>query len=259
MHRPKKRLGQHFLVDTQIIHQIVAAIRPLPEQRLIEIGPGQGALTLPLLQAVNTLDVIELDTDLIPHLQANCASQGQLRVHHADALQITYHQLAPSPLRLVGNLPYNISTPLIFHLLSQHQVIQDMHFMLQHEVVARMAAQPGNKTYGRLSVMVQSVCQVEALFDIAPGAFNPPPQVMSSLVRLTPMPGSHSVAHQQAFSQLVTQAFSQRRKTLRNSLKGWLTTQAMQQAQIDPQARAENLSVADYDRLTLSYLTNCSH
>jgi 16S rRNA (adenine1518-N6/adenine1519-N6)-dimethyltransferase len=258
MYRPKKRLGQHFLIDTQVIQQIVAAIQPRPEQHLVEIGPGQGALTLPLLQAVGTLDVVELDTDLIPHLQARCASQGQLRVHHADALKVNYHHLAPSPLRLVGNLPYNISTPLIFHLLSQHQVIQDMHFMLQHEVVARMAAQPGNKTYGRLSVMVQNICQVEALFAIDPDAFNPPPQVMSSLVRLTPMPTSHSAEHQQIFSQLVAQAFSQRRKTLRNSLKGWLTAQDMQQAQVAPQARAENLSVADYHRLTEVYLTASS-
>ncbi|MEM6405920.1 MAG: 16S rRNA (adenine(1518)-N(6)/adenine(1519)-N(6))-dimethyltransferase RsmA [Pseudomonadota bacterium] len=258
MHRPKKRLGQHFLVDTQIIQQIIAAIRPQPDQHLVEIGPGQGVLTQPLLQIAGALDAIELDTDLIPHLEARYADQGQLRIHHADALHFAYHKLTPHPIRLVGNLPYNISTPLIFHLLSQRDTVQDMHFMLQQEVVTRMAAQPGNKTYGRLSVMVQDACQVEVLFDIEPDAFNPPPKVMSSFVRLTPIPEKHSAAHQQAFSQIVAQAFNQRRKTLRNSLKTWLTTQHIQQAEIAPPARAENLDVADYHRLAEIYLATCS-
>lgn len=248
MHRPKKRLGQHFLTDREIIREIISAIHPQPDQHLVEIGPGQGILTLPLLQAVGSLDAIELDADLIPHLQRD--GKGQLQLHHADALSFAYQRLTPLPLRIVGNLPYNISTPLIFHLLSQRNAIQDMHFMLQHEVVARMAALPGNKVYGRLSVMVQDACRVEVLFDIAPGAFDPPPRVMSSFVRLIPEPVVYTVQHQQMFSRIVTQAFGQRRKTLRNSLKPWLTAQHIRRADVNPQARAEDLSPADYHRLT---------
>ncbi len=259
MHRPDKRLGQHFLVDTQVVQQIVTAIRPQPDQYLVEIGPGRGALTLPLLQAAGALHAIELDANLIPDLQAQCTGQGQLQVHHADALHFAYHQLAACPLRLAGNLPYNISTPLIFHLLSQRHVIQDMHFMLQQEVVARMAAQPGSRTYGRLSVMVQDACQVEVLFDIHPGAFHPPPRVMSSFVRLTPEPVQYPRGHQQVFSQIVTQAFSQRRKTLRNSLKSRLTAEHIRQAGVSSQARAEDLSTTEYHRLAEQYLLHKGH
>ncbi len=256
MHRPDKRLGQHFLVDTRVVQQIVAAIRPQPDQHLVEIGPGQGALTLPLLQAAGALHAIELDANLIPYLQTQCANQGRLQVHHADALYFAYHQLASHPLRLAGNLPYNISTPLIFHLLSQRQVIQDMHFMLQQEVVARMAARPGSRTYGRLSVMVQDACQVEVLFDIHPAAFHPPPRVMSSFVRLIPEPAKYPAGHQQVFGQIVAQAFTQRRKTLRNSLKSRLTAEHIRQAGVTPQARAEDLSTTEYHRLTEQYLLN---
>ena len=261
MHRPRKRFGQHFLTDASIIQKIITAIAPTPEQRLVEIGPGRGIITLPLLQAAGKLEAIELDRDLISGVRVLCLLHGELNLHQADALQFDYSTLQSDArqLRLVGNLPYNISTPLLFHLLTYKAVIQDMHFMLQKEVVERMAAEPGSKTYGRLSVMIQDACQVESLFDIGPAAFNPPPRVDSSFVRLTPKPDSpHSSEHQLAFAKIVSQSFGQRRKTLRNNLKTHLTEAQIEADGINPQARAETLSLADFHRLATTYASTSS-
>jgi 16S rRNA (adenine1518-N6/adenine1519-N6)-dimethyltransferase len=258
MHRPKKRFGQHFLADAGIIQRIITTIAPEPSQHLIEIGPGRGVITLPLLQAVGKLEAIELDRDLIAGVRVLCLLHGDLNLHQADALQFDYGTLQNDTrqLRLVGNLPYNISTPLLFHLLTYKTIIQDMHFMLQKEVVERMAAKPGNKTYSRLSVMIQDACQVESLFDIRPTAFNPPPRVDSSFVRLIPKPNpAHTPEHQAAFAKIVSQSFSQRRKTLRNNLKNYLTEAQIEANGINPQTRAETINLVDFHRLAATYAT----
>ena len=187
-HRARKRFGQHFLHDPSAIARIVNAVNPARTDHLVEIGPGLGAITLPLLQRVDELHAVELDRDVIPLLEAKAAAQGRLVIHPADALKFDLAALADrigAPLRLVGNLPYNVSSPLLFHFLSARDAVHDMHFMLQKEVVDRMAAPPGSKTYGRLSVMLAVDCVIEPLFVIRPGAFNPPPKVDSAVVRLT--------------------------------------------------------------------------
>jgi 16S rRNA (adenine1518-N6/adenine1519-N6)-dimethyltransferase len=248
-HRPRKRFGQNFLHDPGIIQRIVNAINPRPGDNLVEIGPGQGALTLEILPLIEKMHAIELDRDLIQPLAERCASVGELVIHNQDALKFNFSDLAEQdrPLRVVGNLPYNISTPLLFHLLDQSESILDMHFMLQKEVVDRMAAQPGSKTYGRLSVMLQARAAVTALFSIGPGAFNPPPKVESAFVRLQPAnPPPYEINDWAQFSRIVSQAFSQRRKTLRNSLRKTLTAEAIQAAGVAPESRAEQLSVADF-------------
>ena len=256
---PRKRFGQHFLQDSSVLARIVAAIAPLPTDHLVEIGPGLGALTLPLLQAVGRLEVVEFDRDLIPHLRARCAAVGELTIHQADALAFDFSTLATcAPLRLVGNLPYNIATPLLFHLLGQLSPLQtpgpsrmvDMHFMLQREVVERLAAWPGSEHYGRLSVMIQYHCHVERVLIVPAGAFRPPPRVESAVVRLRPHARSPVVvSNYQHFAQLVRQAFSQRRKTVRNTLRGLLTEASIQAAGVDPGARPEVLSLAQFARL----------
>ncbi|MGV6825724.1 MAG: 16S rRNA (adenine(1518)-N(6)/adenine(1519)-N(6))-dimethyltransferase RsmA [bacterium] len=249
-HQPRKRFGQNFLHDPSVIAKIVAAIAPAEGQNLLEIGPGQGAITCELLRKCSKMYAIELDRDLIEPLKQKCAPIGELNLHSADALKFDFRQLATdAPLRVVGNLPYNISTPLLFHLLEQAEAIQDMHFMLQKEVVDRMAAAPGSKTYGRLSVMLQVNCEVTPLFDIKPGAFNPPPKVMSSLVRLVPAPDKFSVKNPTVFAQIVREAFNQRRKTLRNALKKTVAAPVFVNAGIDPASRAEQLSPADFVQL----------
>lgn len=251
-HRARKRFGQNFLHDPGVIQRIVAAIDPRPGQRLVEIGPGQGALTLPLLERAGSLDVIELDRDLIAPLQTLAAGRGELRVHNADALKFDFRSLARdgAPLRVVGNLPYNISTPLLFHLIAQADVIQDMHFMLQKEVVDRMAAAPGSGDYGRLSVMVQFYCEVTRLFTVGPGAFRPAPKVDSAVVRLIPRRSPVVDVHDPAvFAAVVNQAFSQRRKTLRNALKRMLSDEEIRAAGIDPGARPEELDLARFAAL----------
>lgn len=254
--RPRKRFGQHYLRDDRVIQRLVAAIRPTAADCLVEIGPGLGALTKPLLQAVGQLQVVELDRDLIPRLEKNCAGLGELQIHQADALRFDFATLSPTTpsqqqLRIVGNLPYNISTPLLFHLLAQAEIIRDMHFMLQQEVVNRLAAQPGNSDYGRLSIMVQYRSQVEPLFSVAADAFNPPPQVQSAVVRLEPYPHPpQPAADETRFAALVAQAFNQRRKTLRNSLRGWLSADAISAVGIDPSARPETLSLAEFVALS---------
>jgi len=250
-HRPRKRFGQNFLHDPAVIGRIVASIGPGGTEQLVEIGPGQGAITVPLLQQAGRLTVVELDRDLVEPLQERCAGLGELSIYNADALRFDFCELAGnSPLRIVGNLPYNISTPLLFHLLAQHRCIRDMHFMLQKEVVERMAAIPGSRQYGRLSVMLQYRCEVIHLFNIGSGAFSPPPKVESAFVRLLPYACPPvQVNDTVIFEQLVRQAFSQRRKTLRNALRGMLEVEAISALGIDPAARAETLSVSDFAAL----------
>ena len=251
-HRPRKRFGQNFLHDPGIIQRIIDAINPQVGDNLVEIGPGHGAITLPLLAVIKQLKVIELDRDLIEPLANRCTSVGEVIIHNADALKFDFSSIASQdqPLRVVGNLPYNISTPILFHLLDQSALIKDMHFMLQKEVVDRMAAGPGSKTYGRLSVMLQARCQVEMLFNIGPGAFNPPPKVDSAFVRLVPYQSSpYQIEDWSVFSQVVSQAFSQRRKTLRNSLRKLLDAEEIEASGIDPTSRAEQLSLIEFANL----------
>jgi 16S rRNA (adenine1518-N6/adenine1519-N6)-dimethyltransferase len=258
-HRPRKRFGQNFLHDAGVLRRMLTAIRPQQNDAMVEIGPGEGALTSLLLQQLQHLDVIEIDRDLAPELQARCeanaqgATLGSLTIHQADALQFDFSSLIPSDrkLRVVGNLPYNISTPLLFHIFESSNGIADCHFLLQKEVVERMAATPDSKTYGRLSVMTQWRCQVEPLFRVGPGAFRPAPKVDSMFVRLIPhttLPWPvNNFSH---FSTLVTAAFAQRRKTLRNALQSMATAEAIAAAEIDPGIRAESLSPADFVRLS---------
>ncbi len=251
-HRPRKRFGQNFLHDPRVIARIVAAIAPRAGERLIEIGTGQGAITVELLKAAGKLEAVELDRDLIEPLRQKCAEAGDFTVHQGDALKFDFCALAQAGerLRLVGNLPYNISTPLLFHFLDQAACIADMHFMLQKEVVDRMAAGPGSKTYGRLSVMLQTRCQVTPLFDIGPGAFNPPPKVDSAIVRLIPhAEPPFAIDDPALFAGIVAQAFAQRRKTLRKSLQGMIGATAFEHAGIAPTERPEQLGPADFARL----------
>ena len=249
--QPKKRFGQHFLHDRGIVQRILDAFDPQPGETLVEIGPGPGALTRPLLERCTPLHVVELDRDLAARLRADFPP-AQLAVHEADALKFDFCSLVPAgrTLRIIGNLPYNISTPLLFHLLEQRHCISDMLFMLQKEVVDRMAATPGSKDYGRLSVMLQWQLRVEKLFDVRPGAFTPPPKVDSSVVRLVP----HATAPIQvrdadAFAHVVRAAFAQRRKTLRNNLKGLMTAETLESLGIDPQRRAETLTLVEFAAL----------
>lgn len=256
---PRKRFGQHFLHDKMIIQRLVNAIAPQPEQHFVEIGPGQGALTVPILKITHALDAVELDRDLIPALTLRCKELGTLNVYQADALEFDFSQLLQDnrPIRLIGNLPYNISTPLIFHLLKFAANITDMHFMLQKEVVDRLAAKANEDAYGRLGIMVQYHCQVTALFDVPPGAFYPPPQVNSSIVKLVPHHTTPHIAKDYAhFTQLVKQAFSQRRKTLRNSLKHFLDDNDWKRIELDPHLRPEQLSVEDYVRISNALVEN---
>jgi 16S rRNA (adenine1518-N6/adenine1519-N6)-dimethyltransferase len=250
-HQPRKRFGQHFLHDPAVVQRIVAAVAPQPGDHLVEIGPGEGAITFELLRAAGRLDAIELDRDLVAPLRARSAGLGELVLHSADALRFDFRPLAGAggKLRLVGNLPYNISTPLLFHLLDQADCIRDMHFMLQKEVVERMAARPGGRDYGRLSVMLQARCTVTPLFTVGPGAFRPPPKVDSAVVRLAPLAQPPDIADPALFARLVAAAFAQRRKTLRNTLKGHLDAEAIAALGIDPGARAEVLALGDFVRL----------
>jgi len=251
-HRPRKRFGQNFLHDPVVIGKIVSAVNPSNKDTLLEIGPGQGAITVPMLAATGELSVVELDRDLIGPLQKQCEKIGKLVIHNADALTFDFCQLSKDrSLRVVGNLPYNISTPLLFHLLEQHRCISDMHFMLQKEVVDRMAACPGSRQYGRLSIMLQYRCRVTPLFNIGPEAFDPPPKVESAFVRLEPYEHPRvQVADEALFEKLVKQAFSQRRKTLRNTLRDMLDAGAMTRLGIDPSARAETLAIQDFATLS---------
>ena len=248
-HQPRKRFGQHFLVDSGVLSDIVAAIDPRPDQALVEIGPGLGALTRPLLERCQRLTVVELDRDLAARLRRDPA----LDVVEADVLTVDFRALADRRgmrLRVVGNLPYNISSPILFHLLGAVEAVEDQHFMLQKEVVERMAAEPGGKDYGRLSVMLQWRYHVEALFDVPPGAFDPPPRVDSAVVRMTPWPRPPSV-DLRCLESLVAAAFSQRRKLLRHSLGPWLEAHG-HGGEFDLRRRAEEVPVDEYVALAAS-------
>ncbi len=253
VHIPRKRFGQNFLHDHNIIYNIISSIQAKPGEHWVEIGPGQGALTEPLLKTGIRLEVVELDRDLVTLLKEQFKQYDNLQIHSADALRFDFSALAEDgkKLRIIGNLPYNISTPLMFHLLDNAYCIEDMHFMLQKEVVDRICAAPGSKKYGRLSVMMQYYCATELLFDVPPESFDPAPKVMSAIVRLVP--------HQQPpvqvndiakLNRVVTQAFSQRRKTLRNSLKKLITEEEIVALDIDPTLRAETISLADFAKLS---------
>jgi 16S rRNA (adenine1518-N6/adenine1519-N6)-dimethyltransferase len=250
--RAKKRYGQHFLHDPGTIDRIVRSIDPQPGARLVEIGPGRGAITAALLERAGALDVIEIDPDVVPALVRRCEGLGELRVHLTDALEFDLRQLRGSGprLRIAGNLPYNVSTPLLFRLIEQLDAIDDMHFMLQKEVVARMAARPGTPEYGRLTVMLAPRVRVRPLFDIGTGAFTPPPRVQSTFFALEPLAEPpFPLGDRAAFARVVVAAFSQRRKTLRNSLRGLLTPAQIAAAGIDPGARPETLAPAQFAAL----------
>lgn len=248
-HRAKKRFGQNFLHDHRIIDNILAAVAAKPGDNVVEIGPGQGAITEGILKATEGhLNVVELDRDLIPILLSKFSVYPGFTLNQGDALEFDFGALTKDkPMKVVGNLPYNISTPLIFHLLSYHDRITDMHFMLQKEVVDRIAAAPREKNYGRLSIMVQYYCQVSSLFIVKPGCFHPVPKVDSAVIRLVPYKElPHPAKDVKRLENIVRQAFSQRRKTLRNTLKGVISSEQLEALGIDPSARPETLSVAEY-------------
>ncbi len=250
--QPRKRLGQHFLHDPAVIARIVAAVAPQRDDAIVEIGGGLGALTGPLLERLAELHVVEIDARLGPELERRSTPAHRLILHAGDALKFDFAALARGPrsLRIAGNLPYNISTPLLFHLLRSRAAIRDMHLMLQKEVVTRMTAAPGGKDYGRLTVMLSVAADVEACFDIGPGAFSPPPRVWSTLVRVTPLPAPRfRIADEAAFARLVAQLFSMRRKTLARILKGRLSGAAIEALGLDARARPETLAPADFARL----------
>ncbi|KKM61380.1 hypothetical protein LCGC14_1532300 [marine sediment metagenome] len=247
-HQARKRFGQNFLHDPGVIERIVRAIHPKPDDAIVEIGPGLGAITEEILAVNPKLQVVELDRDLIPILPTKFFNYPEFRVHQADALKFDFSQLTDGkPLRIIGNLPYNISTPLIFHLLAQTGVVQDMHFMLQKEVVQRMAAVSGDNNYGRLGIMTQYFCKVQPLFEVGPGAFRPSPKVDSAIVRLVPYETlPHPAKDLGTLQAVVRAAFNARRKTLRKALASLITVEQLQGLGINDGLRPENLSLADY-------------
>ena len=257
-HIPRKRFGQNFLRDQSIIARIVDAIDPVPGQAVVEIGPGQGAMTLPLLRRLGAMQAIELDRDLIAPLTTMAAPVGTLSILSADALSVDFAALARAAgqaLRVVGNLPYNISTPLIFHLLGFVEQVQDMHFMLQKEVVDRMASGPGSKVYGRLSVMTQAQAQVSSLFKVPAQAFWPAPKVESAIVRLIPHAQQLPAEQLAALDQITRLAFGARRKTLANGLASVLSALQIAAVGIDPKQRAEQLSQAEFQALARALIS----
>ncbi len=248
-HRARKRFGQNFLSDPNIIRKIVDAIRPQPGELLVEIGPGLGAITAPLIERLGHLQVVEIDRDLIARLHERYTPE-QITVHEGDALKFDFSSLTtdsePS-LRIVGNLPYNISTPILFHLAEFADQVKDMTFMLQKEVVMRMVAAPGTEEYGRLSVMLQYRFRMARMFDVPPGAFRPAPKVMSSIVRMAPLPRDQLQAKDAALlAQIVTAAFGQRRKTLKNTLRDFMDDSDFDALDIDPGLRGERLSLEQF-------------
>jgi 16S rRNA (adenine1518-N6/adenine1519-N6)-dimethyltransferase len=250
--RPRKRFGQHFLHDPAVIERIAAAIAPESGAALVEIGPGRGALTRRLLESdCGSLDAIEIDRDLAARLRAELGRDPRFCLHNTDALRVDFSALARrrgQPLRLVGNLPYNISTPLLFHLLESVRDIRDLHVMLQREVVARMAARPGDSAYGRLTVMLSPWVEVERLFDVGPGAFQPPPRVWSAVARLT-VRAEAAFPLSPAFPVVVAAAFAHRRKTLRNALRGLATPEQIESCGVDPSTRPETVSPALFNAI----------
>lgn len=259
----KKRFGQNFLKNNAVIERIVRAIRPKPDDFMLEIGPGLGAMTQALLPHLKQLIAIEIDTDLIPELKNNCGHTDKLVIHNADALAFDLATLITdsnsdaantNKIRAVGNLPYNISSPLLFHLMHYINHLQDGHFMLQKEVVDRIVAQPGTKDYGRLSVMLQYFCQAERLFIVSPSAFTPKPKVDSAILRLVPREKRElSTEQEKVLEKIVKQAFSQRRKTLRNNLKGLIQSEQWDKTTVDPARRAETLTVSEFIGLVQIY------
>jgi len=259
-HKVKKRFGQNFLVDERIIADIIGAIRPEPEDNMLEIGPGLGALTRPLLKRLNHLHVVEIDRDIIARLEHDYPQdnpESKLTIHTGDALKFDVAAL-PVPLRIVGNLPYNISSPLLFHFATYANRIRDMHFMLQNEVVERMVARHSTPEYGRLSVMLQYRFNMEKLLDVPPESFRPAPKVNSAIVRMIPLPASEiQVRNEKLFAAIVGAAFGQRRKTLRNTLCNYLREPDFMRLGINAQLRAENLGVEEFIK-TANYLGgNC--
>ena len=252
-HFARKRFGQNFLHDDYIIESIVAAIQPKSDQALVEIGPGLAALTVPVSKYVDHLTVIEIDRDLASRLIDNPFLKTKLTVIEQDALTFNFNELNQQlgkPLRVFGNFPYNISTPLMFHLFEYANIIDDMHFMLQKEVVTRLVAAPNSKDYGRLSVMAQYYCQIIPVLEVPPTAFKPAPKVNSAVVKLIPYKQKpYLVDDVKILSRITTEAFNQRRKTIRNSLSNMFTTDQLIELDIDPNLRAENLSVQQYCKL----------
>lgn len=263
-HLPKKRFGQNFLQDNAIIHDIVRAIRPSQNDLMVEIGPGLGALTIPLMQYIQPLHVVEIDRELVKKLQAKFSNEV-LIIHEADVLQFDFATLTPNSnessqrLRIVGNLPYNISTPLLFYLLSFHSLIFDMHFMLQKEVVDRLVAQPKTADYGRLSVMLQYYFSMDKILDVPPEAFYPAPKVDSAIIRIYPYKTlPYQAKDERLFAKLVKEAFSQRRKTLRNNLRKEVSDAQFMEANIDPTRRPETLQIEEFVRLANILAQNLS-
>lgn len=253
-HRPRKRFGQNFLIDTHVLEKIIQSLHPAVSEHLIEIGPGQGALTERLLDSGASLHAIEIDRDLAAVLRQRFGQYPNFSLIEQDVLKLDFNELlsADSPARIIGNLPYNISSPLLFHLMNYLAGITDMLFMLQLEVVDRMSAKPDSRDYGRLSIMTQYFCQVEKLFEVPPQAFSPAPRVTSAVVKLVPHPqASLPLKHPLTLENLLRQAFSQRRKTLRNNLQGLVPDSDLRSLQIDPGLRPENLSLDDYVRICL--------
>ena len=259
---PRKSLGQNFLQDANIINKIVASLNITDLDTVVEIGPGRGALTEVILETSSQLHLVEFDYDLVRFWQQRAETLPQLDVHGVDVLKFDFNTIikdATVPLKIIGNLPYNISSPVLFHLMKYADHIHSQIVMLQKEVVDRMASQPGSKQYGRLSVMLQQRYTIENLFTVPPGAFFPPPKVDSAIARLTPLAKiDHPVDNHDDFSKLVKQAFGQRRKTIRNTLKGLLTSEQIESLDIEPSARAESLSVKNFTQLTNLYSRNQS-
>jgi 16S rRNA (adenine1518-N6/adenine1519-N6)-dimethyltransferase len=248
-HRARKRFGQHFLIDADVIERIVAAVAPAEGECIVEIGPGQAAITEPLAALASELHAIEFDRDLAATLRNRFADNTNVTIHEADVLDFDFASLG-SALRIVGNLPYNISTPVLFHLLEYVDHLRDAHFMLQKEVVDRMAAEPGGRDFGRLTVMLGWQLETVHLFDVPPSAFSPPPKVMSSVVRLRPHPpGTYEVADPAVLASIVKAAFSKRRKTLRNALKGAVELADIEAAGLEPALRPEQVGIPGWIRL----------
>lgn len=255
-HKPRKRFGQNFLKDPHIIEQIVTAIQPHPEDNMVEVGPGLGALTRPLLTHLQHLTVIEIDQDLHENINKFADDSSKITLIGSDVLTVDFTKLGEKQ-RIVGNLPYNISTPLLFHLLAAITHISDMHFMLQKEVVNRLSAEPHSKAYGRLSVMIQAHCDVEPLFDVPPQAFHPAPKVESSIVRLTPRAEQYDKATLDALEKLLAIAFQTRRKTLSNNLKKLMHAHELLTLDIDPKRRPETLTLKEYVKLAQYLIKSC--
>lgn len=248
-HQARKRFGQHFLVEPEFIEMIVSAVAPAPGETIVEIGPGEAAITEPLSALASELHAIEFDRDLAATLRTRFAGRKNVHIHEADALKYDFCRFGKD-LRIVGNLPYNISTPLLFHLMAFSDRIVDAHFMLQKEVVDRMAASPGTRNYGRLTIMLGYRMETVPLFDVPPDAFSPPPKVVSSVVRMRPLPvGTFNISNPSLLEALVKLAFSKRRKTLRNALKGMVEIEQLEAAGIDPGRRPEEIPLAAWVKL----------